>query len=161
MLNSHLFQPEFEMSIDGQILRQLLDAISESMPSASIMMPLDQDIIPFVNHRFPKGKVREILSVSVNLQRAQLILYIAHFSALHALGRDWLPTLSFIAGQTFMNEFAPYTMVALPLQQFHEMHSSNVYSKTAVCDLRSHAEYFPLPWKIPEEISRRSMLSHI
>ncbi|XP_072031588.1 kinetochore-associated protein 1-like [Amphiura filiformis] len=49
-------KPEFESAIDEDILRQLVDAIPENMASVNIMMLLQQDIIPFVNHRFPQGK---------------------------------------------------------------------------------------------------------
>ena len=52
-----LFQPEFQDIITEDILQQLLNAIPDSMQSKDLTMWLQQDIIPFVNHRFPEGKV--------------------------------------------------------------------------------------------------------
>ena len=52
-----LLQPEFQDIITDDILQQLLNAIPDSMQSKDLTMWLQQDIIPFVNHRFPEGKV--------------------------------------------------------------------------------------------------------
>ncbi len=50
------------------------------------------------------------------------------------LGRDWLSMRSAVAGETFMNEFAPYAMQVLPLnrrtrQRFTEFDYSEVTRK--------------------------------
>ncbi len=41
-----------------------------------------------------------------------------YFTVLHALGHDWFPMKSSVAGMTFMNEFAPCEVLAPPPQQF-------------------------------------------
>ena len=58
----------------------------------------------------------------------QLLQYIAYFTALQTLGPDWLLIESSVAGATFMNKFATYTMIASSFNQFHEVHSSKIYS---------------------------------
>ena len=49
-------------------------------------------------------------SITVNLWRAWLLLYIAYFTVLHALGHDWLLMQSSIAVVSFIHDFAPYTL---------------------------------------------------
>ena len=58
-----------------------------------------------------------VIKFSKPVTSATFILYIAYFTALHALGRDWLSMRSAVAGATFMNEFAPYAMQAPPFKR--------------------------------------------
>ena len=47
----------------------------------------------------------------------RLLQHIAYFHCVASVGHDWLLTHSSVAGATFMNEFVPYTMQALPLMR--------------------------------------------
>ncbi len=72
-------------------------------------------LISLIPLRKPNLLAHMLYRNSVNLWRARLLPYIAFFTALHALGSHWLLTRSAVAGATFMNEFAPYAIQALPL----------------------------------------------
>ncbi len=64
------------------------------------------------------------------------------------LGRDWLSTQSAVAGVTFMNEFAPYAMQALPLKRRTRQTLTEFdYNRFASFDIHSH-------WMVIQDFER-------